>query len=188
MFKSTQVHNFTSIHRMKFKVNQSVRSQWSLRYRLQRNATPLQSWQQPAEFHNAFKNLRAEWSISLILSRCLSQTHYSQRAERNARALGKTSVSSTSMTFYSPLSHHTQVLGVQSATSQFILPLCRAWASALSAGSVWSCMYRVFVIKHRWAPVANSARAQSARSGETCFLFILLTWSINIAQQMGPRL
>lgn len=29
----------------------------------------------------------------------------------------------TSMTFYSPLSHHTQVLGVQSATSQFILPL-----------------------------------------------------------------
>lgn len=101
---------------MKFKVNQSVCSQWSLRYRLQRNATPLQSWQQPAEFHNAFKNLRAEWRISLIPSRCLSQPHYPRRARKNIGEF-------TSMTFYSPLSHHTQVLGVQRATSQFILPL-----------------------------------------------------------------
>lgn len=40
---------------------------------------------------------------------------------------------------------------------------CRLWASGFRAGSVWSCLYRVFVIKHRWGPVANSARAQSAR-------------------------
>lgn len=104
---------------MKFKVNQSVRSQWSSTHRLQRNATPLQSWQQPVEFHNAFKNLRAEWSISLILSRCLSQPNCPQRADWNAR---KNIGEFTSTTFYSPLSHHTQVLGVLSATSQFILP------------------------------------------------------------------
>lgn len=57
-------------------------------------------------------------------SLALSVTASSPAARGMERSCARKNIGEfTSMTFHSPLSHHTQVLGVRSATSQFILPL-----------------------------------------------------------------